>query len=99
MNDTDNPESSKPAPSARRWTLRALFTASLLSATAAGSLGFLWAQRHGNDSSSADHAHATNQVVEKYTCAMHPTIIQDHPGDCPICGMKLVKMQGSTATN
>jgi Cu(I)/Ag(I) efflux system membrane fusion protein len=25
---------------------------------------------------------------------MHPTIVQDHPGECPICGMKLVKMGG-----
>jgi Cu(I)/Ag(I) efflux system membrane fusion protein len=25
---------------------------------------------------------------------MHPTIVQDHPGDCPICGMKLVKVEG-----
>ena len=24
-----------------------------------------------------------------YTCGMHPQIIRDHPGDCPICGMKL----------
>lgn len=24
---------------------------------------------------------------------MHPTIIQDHPGDCPICGMKLVPLE------
>jgi Cu(I)/Ag(I) efflux system membrane fusion protein len=23
---------------------------------------------------------------------MHPSIVQDHPGDCPICGMKLVKV-------
>ncbi len=26
-----------------------------------------------------------------YTCSMHPEIIRDAPGDCPICGMKLVK--------
>jgi Cu(I)/Ag(I) efflux system membrane fusion protein len=26
---------------------------------------------------------------------MHPSIVQDHPGDCPICGMKLVKVEGS----
>lgn len=26
-----------------------------------------------------------------YTCSMHPQIHQDHPGNCPICGMKLVK--------
>jgi len=24
-----------------------------------------------------------------YTCGMHPWIIEDHPGNCPICGMKL----------
>lgn len=26
-----------------------------------------------------------------YTCSMHPQISQDHPGNCPICGMTLVK--------
>jgi Cu(I)/Ag(I) efflux system membrane fusion protein/cobalt-zinc-cadmium efflux system membrane fusion protein len=25
-----------------------------------------------------------------YTCGMHPQIIQEEPGNCPICGMKLV---------
>lgn len=25
----------------------------------------------------------------EYTCPMHPQIIQDHPGNCPICGMTL----------
>jgi Cu(I)/Ag(I) efflux system membrane fusion protein len=31
-----------------------------------------------------------------YQCPMHPSITSDHPGDCPICGMKLVKVsQGS----
>ncbi len=25
-----------------------------------------------------------------YQCPMHPTITSDHPGDCPVCGMKLV---------
>src|ERR1039458_3020009 len=44
---------------------------------------------------------ATNAVVaspEKtlYTCGMHPWIIQDHPGNCPICGMKLEPVHKST---
>ncbi len=25
----------------------------------------------------------------EYTCPMHPEIVQDHPGNCPICGMAL----------
>ncbi|HEY6910378.1 MAG TPA: efflux RND transporter periplasmic adaptor subunit [Myxococcales bacterium] len=35
----------------------------------------------------------------RYHCPMHPSIVQDHKGDCPICGMKLVpfKEPGSTA--
>lgn len=28
---------------------------------------------------------------EVYTCSMHPQIIRDKPGNCPICGMALVK--------
>ena len=28
-----------------------------------------------------------------WVCPMHPQIIQDHPGVCPICGMDLVEME------
>ncbi|PKL93015.1 MAG: hypothetical protein CVV21_01330 [Candidatus Goldiibacteriota bacterium HGW-Goldbacteria-1] len=28
-----------------------------------------------------------------YTCPMHPQVIQDHPGSCPICGMDLVPVE------
>lgn len=38
-------------------------------------------------------------AVEKYTCPMHPQVIQDKPGTCPICGMDLVKMSASTAAD
>src|SRR4030095_13939288 len=33
-----------------------------------------------------------------YTCSMHPQVIQDHPGDCPICGMTLVPVRKETAS-
>lgn len=32
----------------------------------------------------------TAEVKKTYTCPMHPQIIQDKPGTCPICGMELV---------
>jgi len=36
-------------------------------------------------------SHETPQKTESYwTCPMHPQIRQDHPGECPICHMKLV---------
>ncbi|MEO6597319.1 MAG: efflux RND transporter periplasmic adaptor subunit [Planctomycetota bacterium] len=28
-----------------------------------------------------------------WTCGMHPQVIQDHPGDCPICHMKLTPLE------
>lgn len=27
-----------------------------------------------------------------YTCSMHPQVMQDKPGNCPICGMKLIEV-------
>jgi Cu(I)/Ag(I) efflux system membrane fusion protein len=32
-----------------------------------------------------------------YTCPMHPDIITENPGDCPICGMKLVEKEKAHA--
>jgi membrane fusion protein, copper/silver efflux system len=34
--------------------------------------------------------------VQLYTCPMHPAIVQDHPGECPICGMTLVPKPAAT---
>jgi multidrug efflux pump subunit AcrA (membrane-fusion protein) len=31
-----------------------------------------------------------------YTCGMHPQIIRDAPGNCPICGMKLQPVRANT---
>src|SRR6476619_7445570 len=32
-----------------------------------------------------------------WTCGMHPQVIQDHPGDCPICHMQLTPVKASGA--
>ena len=42
------------------------------------------------------------EAKQLYTCGMHPSVIQDHPGNCPICGMKLTPIKngaGADAAN
>jgi membrane fusion protein, copper/silver efflux system len=36
-------------------------------------------------SNKNEHAH-----TQEYICPMHPTVVQDKPGTCPVCGMDLV---------
>ena len=43
--------------------------------------------RNTGGGSAADH-----QALH-YTCPMHPSYVSDRPGDCPICGMKLVPVE------
>lgn len=50
--------------------------------------GYAW-HRHSHEH-EGEKAGATNEL---YTCGMHPWIISDKPGDCPICGMKLTKLE------
>ncbi len=38
----------------------------------------------------ADSEAREKAAIEYYTCPMHPQIHRDEPGNCPICGMKLV---------
>ncbi|MGN6510329.1 MAG: efflux RND transporter periplasmic adaptor subunit [Chitinophaga sp.] len=32
-----------------------------------------------------------DRAAQTYTCPMHPEIVEDKPGECPICGMDLVR--------
>lgn len=38
------------------------------------------------------HSHQANEnkVVHKYTCSMHPQVLKDEMGKCPLCAMDLV---------
>jgi Cu(I)/Ag(I) efflux system membrane fusion protein len=41
----------------------------------------------------ADLAPRASRSAVTFMCPMHPSVIQDRPGECPICGMDLVKVE------
>src|SRR3954454_17866192 len=63
----------------------------LLAASVAGTI---WLT--GCDQKSRATATTDKQL---YTCGMHPQVIQDHPGNCPICGMKLTPIRKQDAAS
>lgn len=40
-----------------------------------------------------------NDTITVYTCPMHPEILSDKPGNCPKCGMQLIKKSSSVTTS
>ena len=38
---------------------------------------------------------ATKDPDVYYTCSMHPQVMEEHPGNCPICGMKMIEAKKS----
>jgi Cu(I)/Ag(I) efflux system membrane fusion protein len=59
----------------------------LILAIMAGGGWFLWQKQHAATATEQKAA----QGKQLYTCSMHPFIIKDKPGTCPICGMELIK--------
>lgn len=48
-----------------------------------------------NNKKSEEHIHDVSESKQLYTCSMHPQIIRDKPGNCPICGMDLIKKEAN----
>lgn len=53
------------------------------------------AMEHDHDH---DHANDAKQKPKGYHCPMHPNFRSDKPGDCGICGMKLVPDEDSSVS-
>ena len=65
-------------------------TISLLLLIATVGIGvFMTGCSKGHDSGGV----AAQETKTLYTCGMHPQVVQDHPGNCPICGMKLTPIR------
>jgi len=48
---------------------------------------------NGKNKQQPSEKQAIENHQHTYTCPMHPEIIKDQPGTCPICGMDLVKKE------
>lgn len=53
---------------------------------------FSCGDKKANHTETVAHTHGEQA---QYTCPMHPQIVRDRPGKCPICGMDLVPMSSS----
>lgn len=66
----------------------------LILVSAAGGGWYAW-QHRGHDHAAEGK---TAQGQQLYTCPMHPFIIKDKPGTCPICAMELIKKVDGAAS-
>ena len=67
------------------------YTIILLTGIILGWLFFGGSSTVQNEHDGHDHEQVTSEAGEEvWTCSMHPSVRQDGPGSCPICGMDLI---------
>ena len=88
--DSSQPDGTDRAAKPRR--TMALVLPSLIAGAVLGGGGMYWAFHNHDHATATAPAFAAEPGKKRplYQCPMHPSITSDHPGDCPICGMKLV---------
>ena len=75
------------------------WTIVVLVALIGGVAGGVWIATHAEipwlspATAKAPAASVKSESKQLYTCGMHPNVIQDHPGECPICHMKLTPLK------
>lgn len=74
----------------KKWFLPLVF---LITGLLLGWLVFGGSHEHEPEDAHAGHDHATADEV--WTCSMHPSVRDDGPGTCPICGMDLIPATSS----
>ncbi|WP_369899297.1 efflux RND transporter periplasmic adaptor subunit [Aquimarina sp. AD1] len=56
-------------------------------------LGYLIFDGNSTSEFIEEHNHSAEVLDQMWTCSMHPKIMKSEPGDCPICGMDLVRSE------
>jgi membrane fusion protein, copper/silver efflux system len=91
MSPVDN-ISVQPPP--KRKMVRRLILGALLVGAFAAFFYFISQKRPAKEAAAS---HTDAHQKELYYCPMHPSFRSDKPGNCPVCSMKLVKMENVPA--
>jgi len=73
----------------RRFGIATVLAIALLCSAVVGGAAY-WLGHRASERDAGAGAEAQRAPQVRYHCPMHPSIIQDHPGTCPICGMDLI---------
>jgi membrane fusion protein, copper/silver efflux system len=85
--EQEMPEGEEAAPPGVR--LMALIRWILLGLAALVALASWWSFARAAGDAAAGSRSRSATVAAKYRCPMHPQIVSDQPGECPICHMRL----------
>ena len=87
---TTEPETTKATP--KRRSRVGLYAFVLILVAGGFYAGMHWRADGGDNAAKG----AADQAQALWTCGMHPQVLQDHPGLCPICHMQLTPLKAST---
>lgn len=86
--DSDGRTEDRPRRSSTRFVVAMLAAAAVGAVLGGLAVGLRMREPAPHGPHGGDEATAKKKPL--FQCPMHPAITADHPGDCPICGMKLV---------
>ncbi len=94
---TDSPLTpGEPGRARLRHRTRVLLLVALIGVSFAALVYFIRHPKAAPHTATQEHQHS--EAKADYYCPMHPSYHSDKPGNCPICAMKLVKLEKSTGT-
>ena len=88
MEGAEPPPPGVKAAAIVRWLIIGFVTLVALGSVLSWAGAFRLLGRHAGPGGAATQAES-----KTYQCPMHPSIVSDRPGECPICGMTLVKIE------
>ncbi|MGM0581437.1 MAG: efflux RND transporter periplasmic adaptor subunit [Bacteroidota bacterium] len=72
---------------------KTIIIAILISLVLGAVIGYLISNSSSQQTNTSEHQHTAEESKDQiWTCSMHPSVRQNEPGDCPICGMDLIPL-------